>query len=321
MPRQQGATAALHAIQETVYGTAPGGNWRRMPILSCDLGPEQALIDANVIGIGTGRHPAQPFRDIRRVTGNIVVPVDENNIGIWLRLMMGAPVTTGSNPNFTHTYKAGATVANMPSSSIEVAYPEVPHFDILTGVKADTMEMEFSPTGAATASFGVVGRGSAINTTSGAGTPVSFTYAPFSRNMGAITRAGSALGNVTAATIRMTNNHDVVETIRNDLVIEGADPTLYAVTGQITVRFADTALITQARDNTAAAIELSYTLNANRSLTLRMANVVLSLAKTPIEGPGGVQAAFDFQAFFDATDATALVATLRNGTSAYTAAA
>lgn len=321
MPRQQGASAALYAIQETVYGTAPGGNWRQLPFISCDLGPEQPLIDANVIGIGGGRHPAQPFRDIRSVTGNVVVPMDENNIGIWLRLMLGAPVTTGSNPNFTHVYKAGATVANMPSSSFEVAYPLVPHFDVLTGVKADTMEVEFSPSGAATASFGVVGRGSTTAVTTGAGTPVAFAYAPFSRNQGTITRGGSALGNVTAANLRVTNNHDVIQTIRNDLLIEGADPGLYAVTGQITVRFADTTLLTQARDGTAAAIELGYSLNANRNVVFRMANTMLALAKTPIEGPGGVQAAFDFVAYFDATDATALQVTLRNGTSAYTAAA
>jgi hypothetical protein len=321
MARQMGANAALYAIQETVYGTAPGGNWRRLPMLSCDLGPEQALIDANVIGIGTGRHPAQPFRDTRNVTGNIVVPVDQNNIGIWLRLMFGEPTTTGSNPNFTHVFKAGAAIADMESSSMEMAYPDVPHFDILTGVKADTLEIEFGPSGAATASVGVVGRGSTTNTSSGAGTPVAFAYAPFSRNQGTITRAGSPLGNVTGATLRVSNNHDIVRTIRNDLLIEGADPGLTAITGQITARFADTTLLTQARDGTAAAVQIGYSLSADRSLVFRMANTVLALAKTPVEGPAGIQASFEFQAFYDATDATALVCTLKNGTSAYTAAA
>jgi len=28
-------------LPEITYGTAPGGNWRRMPFLSCDLGAEQ----------------------------------------------------------------------------------------------------------------------------------------------------------------------------------------------------------------------------------------------------------------------------------------
>jgi hypothetical protein len=321
MARQQGAAAQLYAIQETVYGTSPSGNWRRLPFESCDLGPEQALIEANVLGVGTGRHPAQPFRDTLNVTGNVVVPIDQNNIGIWLRLMFGLPGTTGSAPNFTHVFKAGATLANMPSSSFEVAYPDVPHYDVIAGVRADTMEIGFEPTGKATASFGLVGQGSATDTTSDAGTPVAFTYVPFNRAQGTITRSGSPLGNVTGATLSVSNNHEVVRTIRNDLKIEGADAGLTSVSGQITVRFADTVLLAQARDGTATEIALGFSVNADRSLIFRMPKTVLALAKTPIEGPAGVQASFDFQAFLDATDETALVATLKNATAAYTDAA
>ncbi len=39
----------------THYGIAPGGNWRRMPFLSCDFGAEQPLLDADVIGVGSIR--------------------------------------------------------------------------------------------------------------------------------------------------------------------------------------------------------------------------------------------------------------------------
>ena len=44
-------------IPEVTYGTAPGGNWRRVPFLSCGLGAEQPLLDAGVtlftIGLGS----------------------------------------------------------------------------------------------------------------------------------------------------------------------------------------------------------------------------------------------------------------------------
>jgi hypothetical protein len=32
-----------------------------MPFLSCGLGAEQPLLDADVIGLGNGRDPAAPF--------------------------------------------------------------------------------------------------------------------------------------------------------------------------------------------------------------------------------------------------------------------
>ena len=43
--------------------------------------------------------------------------------------------------------------------------------------------------------------------------------------------------------LRPSNNLEKIETIRDDGLIEGADPTIAALTGQIDVRFADTTLI------------------------------------------------------------------------------
>jgi hypothetical protein len=52
------------------------------------------------------------------------VPVDVINIGHWLRLLLGAPTTTGTTPNYTHSFGSGA--ATLPSQAIEVGYPDVP---------------------------------------------------------------------------------------------------------------------------------------------------------------------------------------------------
>ncbi len=56
MPRAIARTAAAHAARNRLR-TAPGSNWRRMPFLSCDLGAEQPLLDADVIGVGSNRDP------------------------------------------------------------------------------------------------------------------------------------------------------------------------------------------------------------------------------------------------------------------------
>ena len=280
-----------------------------MPFLSCDLGAEQPLLDADVIGVGINRDPAAPFLDTVTVAGQAVVPVDLINIGHWLRLLLGAPTTTGAT-NFIHTFGSGA--ASLPSNAMEIGYPDVPSFDVCTGVRADTMEMDFTPTGAATETFGLLGQGSVRTGATSGGAPISAAYTAFNKAQGSITRAGSALAQVTGARLTYANGMEAVRTIRADRRVEGVDPGISRCTGQITVRFENTTLLAQAQGGTAAEFAMAFTIDANRSLTITMHEVYLALAKTPIEGPAGVEASFDFRAAFNATATRMMTAVLRN---------
>ena len=280
-----------------------------MPFLSCDLGAEQPLLDADVIGLGGNRDAAAPFLDTVTVSGSAVVPVDLTNIGHWLRLLLGAPVTTGTT-NFIHSFGSGAPA--LPSNAIEIGYPVVPSYDLITGVRADTLEIDFSPTGPATASFGLIGQGSVRTGTTASGTPTTAAYTAFHKAQGSISRAGAPLAQVTGAKLTYSNGIETVRTIRADRKIEGADPGIARATGQITVRFASTTLLTQAQDAAPAEFAFAYTIDANRSLTFTLHEVYLSLAKTPIEGPGGVEAAFDFRAAFNATATRMMTVALKN---------
>jgi len=310
MPRAIGANCRLLMIPEATYGTVPSGDWLRMPFLSCDLGAEQPLLDADVIGVGSSRDPAAPFLDTVTVQGQAVVPVDLINIGHWLRLLLGPPTTTGTSPNFIHSFGSGA--AALPSNSIEIGYPDVPSYDVCTGVRADTLEIDFSPTGPATATFGLMGQGSTRGGSSGGGTPTSASYTAFHKAQGSISRSGAALAQVTGARLTYANGMEMVRTIRADRKVEGVDPGVARCTGQVTVRFADTVLLTQAQNNTAAEFAFSYTIDANRSLGFTLHEVYLALAKTPIEGPAGVEATFDFRAAFNATASRMMTVVLRN---------
>jgi hypothetical protein len=123
MARAYGANAQLLGKFETVYGTPPSGNYIKFPFVSSDLGSEQGLIASDLLG--QGRDPSQPIRDVIRVEGNVVVPVDLRNFGHWLKALFGAPTTTGTGP-YTHTFVSGA--ASLPSLALEVGMPEVPIF-------------------------------------------------------------------------------------------------------------------------------------------------------------------------------------------------
>ncbi|WP_270934581.1 phage tail tube protein [Falsiroseomonas oryzae] len=310
MPRAIGANCRLLMLPEDTYGTAPTDDFRRMPFLSCDLGAEQPLLDADVLGVGNGRDPAAPFLDTVTVQGQVVVPVDLNNIGHWLRLLLGPPVTTGTSPNFIHSFGSGA--AALPSNAIEIGYPDVPSYDLCTGVRADTMELDFSPSGPATATFGLMGQGSTRGASSAGGAPTTAAYTAFNKAQGEISRGGSPLAQVSGARLSYANSMEMVRTIRADRKVEGVDPGTARATGQITARFADTTLLTQAQNGTPAEFAFAFAIDANRSLTIALHEVYLALAKTPIEGPAGVEASFEFRAAYNATATRMMTAALRN---------
>lgn len=82
-------------------------------------------MSSNVLGLG--RDPTQPFQDVINVDGDMAVPVDMRNIGLWLKAVFGAPATTDNEDgSFTHTFESGKT--SVPSYSLEVGLPEIPQF-------------------------------------------------------------------------------------------------------------------------------------------------------------------------------------------------
>ena len=119
------------------------------------------------------------------------------------------------------------------------------------------------------------------------GTPTSLTFSRISQFQGSIKRAGSPVGNLTGGSVTYSNNLEKIETIRDDGLIEGADPTIAALTGQIDVRFADTTLIDLAAGGTPVDLEFAYTLSALAKLVLTAHEVYLPKPKLAVEGPGG----------------------------------
>ena len=149
-----------------------------------------------------------------------------------------------------------------------------------------------------------------FGTTQG-GTPTSLTFSRISQFQGSIKRAGSPVGNLTGGSVTYCNNLEKIETIREDGLIEGADPTIAALTGKVDVRFADTTLSTAA-GGTPVDFEFAYTLSALAKLVLTAHEVYLPKPKLAVEGPGGVQASFDFRGAKNDVTGRMLTVTLTN---------
>ena len=123
MPRAQGARAQMALAFETTYGTAPATGWRRMPFASATLGAEQPLLTSELLGYG--RDPLPPVKDALTADGDVVVAIDVEAFGVWLKAAFGQPATTGEAPGpFTHVFQSGGTA--LPSLAIETAMPELP---------------------------------------------------------------------------------------------------------------------------------------------------------------------------------------------------
>jgi hypothetical protein len=131
----------------------------------------------------------------------------------------------------------------------------------------DQINWQMQRSGLLTATARLVAQGETVGTTTNAGAPAALELKRFGHFNGSITRNGSALGNAVSADITYANNLDRIETIRNDGRIDGADPSIAALTGSIEVRFADSTLVTQAINGDLCELEFGYALPSGESFT------------------------------------------------------
>ncbi|MBW0159592.1 phage tail tube protein [Sedimentimonas flavescens] len=312
MARAQGARAQMALAFETTYGSPPAGGFTKMPFASTTLGAEQPLLNSELLGYG--RDPLAPIKDAVTADGDVVVPLDAAAFGFWLKAAFGAPTTTGTGP-WTHAFQSGAWT--LPSLSIETGMPEVPRYAIYSGCMLDQLSWQMQRSGLLTATARLVAQGETVGTVTSAGTPAALELKRFGHFNGSITRNGVALGNVVSAEITYANNLDRIETIRADGRIDGADPSIAALTGKIELRFADSMLVSQALNGEACELEFGYALPSGESFTFTVHAVYLPRPRIEIAGPQGIQASFDWQAARDNVLGRMCTATLVNDVETY----
>jgi hypothetical protein len=312
MARAQGARAQMALAFETTYGTPPASGYTRMPFASTTLGAEQPLLASELLGYG--RDPLAPIRDAVTADGDVVIPIDAVSIGFWLKAAFGAPTTTGTTPK-THSFQSGNW--NLPSFAIETGMPEVPRYAMYAGCKLDSLSWQMGRSGLLTATASVVAQGETVTTTSSAGSLADLALTRLGHFNGSIKRNGQAIGNVVTADINYSNNLDRIETIRSDGKIDGADPSVAALTGNIVVRFADQTLVTQAINGEACTLEFDYALTGGVGLKLTAHAVFLPRPRVEIAGPQGIQATFDWQAALAADPGRMCTVVLTNSMAGY----
>ena len=303
MGRARGANAKLAGAFETTYGTVPGSGFLPLPFVSSTMGPEVGLIEDDLLG--NGRENRDP----------IVVPVDLRYFGHWLKLLLGAPTTTGAGDPYTHAFASGAT--GLPSMSVETQLPDVPSFEMNYGLKANRLQISMQRSGLLNATIECIAKGANERASStGAGSlATALAVSRFRQATGEISRDGTRLGSITSAQIAFTNNLDKVETIQPDGEIEDADGAKAMVSGNLTARYDSLALYTAAKNGTPVDLSFKWALGASHSLELVVPRAFLPMKKTPIEGPAGIQSSTDFMGSGEGTNC--FEATLINDVASY----
>ena len=292
MSRAYGWNAQLLLAEETEYGEMLANNYRKIPFISTTLDSEQNLVSSNVLGLG--RDPTQPFQDVINVDGDMVVPVDMRNIGVWLKAIFGIPSTEDVDDGvYTHSFESGKIA--IPSYTLEVGLPEVPQFIRFMGVRANSIAFNFQRSGEAQVTLNLIGQGEAGETTAIDTNPEVYKYTRVSQFQGFIKSNGALLANITAASATYSNNLEKIETIRNDGKVEAIDLGVASLSGSISARYGDHILLDKARAGTPVDIELGYQLSDNLKLEIVCHEVYLPKPKRTIDGPNGIECSYDFQ--------------------------
>ena len=228
MARAYGANASLLAAFESTYGSTPVDGYWQLPFVSTSLGSEQGLIANDLIGLG--RDPSAPIRDVIKVEGDMVVPLDVRHIGLWLKALLGEPTSVGTGV-VTHTFASGKP--SLPSLTLETGLPDIPAWFVASGVMVNSLQVGFARSGAANATVGLIAQGEVRLTDTLDDTPATRELQRFNQFQGQILREGQTLGNVVSAQLTYANNLERIETIRSDGKIDGADPTVASLTGNL----------------------------------------------------------------------------------------
>lgn len=320
-PRGETITALIK--DETTFGTLPSGNWTQTVLYSHGLKQAQPFQDDPVLGgpRTNDRDTTTPATGLPNLSGPIVVPLDFNHIGIWLKGAFGAATDTGSGDPYTHVFKSGNEV--IPSRSMEVGVKNVggsPVYMTYSGLYVSKLSLDLErAAGTQQVSCDLMGRQELKNASTSGGSP----SAAWATDVAAKAIGVFQIASVTVADItKVSLAYDNKLIARPDVGDAGGYPLNYefdgeaTCTGSITLRFRATTLYDDAVAASSFAGSMLFSKSSNRSLTILGNAMRLERDGVPITGPGGIVQTFNFRCE-QSVSAEMLTVTLKSLVPAY----
>ena len=307
MATAKGSASAIQVDFETTFATDPASPvGRSLPFNSCDLAANAAIITPGTI---TGnRNPVQPARGNVSVDGSVVVPVDLNCFGFWLKGLLGAPTTTGASDPYTHVYKVGSSI---PSMVIEKMLTDISQYEKFNGCKINSMKLGFGGDGELVATLDIMGAKQTLSGTTYDSTPTAIALDRVSNFQAALKEGGSTISIVTGGEISVENGLDGGLYCVGGGGQRGDIPEGFVkVSGSITALFQDLALLNKALAATESSLELTFT-SGTHSLAIKIPELVYDRTSPAIKTAGGLTVDLKFSGYYNNDgDACAVKVTL-----------
>jgi hypothetical protein len=320
LPR--GRQTRLRLAYQTAFAVAATTGFQELNTYNHTFNPSRPLQDDDVLGAGfqnlVDERPAAP--GLEEADAPIQVPLDLNQIGFWLKALLGAPTTSGTTTK-THVFTSGA--ASLPSLTLEREFA-AGQFELLTGGVAKSAKFDFAPANgfrAVDLSF-AARQVSAPYATTAAGSPTIQTLLNrIPASIGNIKLGGTQIGSVTAAEFMLTNDLELDRYVGDPFRSAAA---LNATNGEInfTARYTTDALRAQANPDAttllpaAYAISLEYVLSATLKLVLDLPAVRFERVSIPVQNGKALTQSFKGRCEV-AASSPMLTATLTNAFASY----
>ena len=292
---------------------APGGHI--LPINSFGLNVSRAKNTAATL---TGRRdPVEPFDGNVEVTGDIVVPVDTRAFPWWLKLLMGAPATTGEAVPYTHVFKIGDTT---PSGIIQCRLGTNPlTYAKFDGCKVSSLNITTGGDEELTATLTMAGRNGTYGATDYNAGAASVVLKRVNNFQASLKLGEAVLAIVTQLDLTIDNGLDTtIRTLSSKGMVYDIPEGIMSVTGTATMLYTGTAIMEEAMVNTEKSLEVTWEIDASNKITFRLPEVQFQYQGPTVEGPTGITVEQPFVAYYaDATEDTCFQATVINDVASY----
>jgi len=209
----------------------------------------------------------------------------------------------------TDVLKSGTT---RRSFTIEREFGDLstPEYHRHTGVEFNSMAVSVAPNQMATATFSIVGKDLAVDTSEVAGSTYSSDVGntPFDSFTGSITEGGSSIATVTAIEFTIENGIEPLFSVGSDTTNR---PSIgkSRVTGSLTTYFDSKALYEKFLNETESEIVLTLTDVDGNDYQFDIPRVKYNTGQPDVSGEGAVTISMDFVALYNDADGSQLVIT------------
>lgn len=316
----RGIKGTLNLRFETTYGVMPTtGMAYKLPFNKNALTSKQNMIESNTL-TGT-RNPTEPALGQKDVAGAIDVPLDVRNIGVWLTMLYGVPVTTVLTADTLYQHVFSVPDA-MPSASIEKGFGDIAKYAVSAGCKISKFSIDAQVgNNETTAKLDMMGASEAINSTSIGASAQTHDMLRFNNFNASVLEGGAVLGVARKLSMEIDNGLDGDTFCLNGSgartdILEG----IVKPTGSIEVLFKDTSLLDKAMAGTETSLQLKF-VKGSYSLAFLLPQVLLEPTTPSIDGPKGVALSMSYRAYKTTNEEnTSMQVTLINDVAAYTLA-